>query len=228
MQHGPLSARGELQSHPLAGQAQACGRLTEGGWAGGPDGTYRDHWYSHRRKNPSHASSLCSGPRQSFSIVSREIHNLCVSSLRQSHAIITVSESRNFRNAQRPSSYFAVVRKTLARSFHQYLHSRIMRVILAQGSCPVLQILDVSSQKNRSHAILLPKKVCTCHPCTKGHAKLLCAKKKKENVQPIPCRRENRHYCEGSPLFRDIRTFGRAVEVSSFSPLRNTMGGLSK
>ena len=61
LQHEPLSARGELQSHPLAGQAQACGRLTKGGWAGGPDGTYRDHWYSHCRK-PSHTSSLYSGP----------------------------------------------------------------------------------------------------------------------------------------------------------------------
>ena len=28
-QHGPLSARGELQSHPLAGQAQACGHPTQ-------------------------------------------------------------------------------------------------------------------------------------------------------------------------------------------------------
>ena len=27
--HGPLSARGERQSHPLAGQAQACGRPTQ-------------------------------------------------------------------------------------------------------------------------------------------------------------------------------------------------------
>ena len=36
LQHGPLSARRELQSHPLAGQAQACGRLTKGGSAGGP------------------------------------------------------------------------------------------------------------------------------------------------------------------------------------------------
>ena len=29
LQHGHLSARRELQSHPLAGQAQACGRLTK-------------------------------------------------------------------------------------------------------------------------------------------------------------------------------------------------------
>ena len=31
-----LSARRELQSHPLAGQAQASGRFTEGGWMEGP------------------------------------------------------------------------------------------------------------------------------------------------------------------------------------------------
>ena len=36
MQHGPLSARGELQSHPLAGQAQACGRATQVDGPGGP------------------------------------------------------------------------------------------------------------------------------------------------------------------------------------------------
>ena len=40
--HVLLSARSELHSHPLAGQAQACGRLTK---AEGPDGTYRDHWW---------------------------------------------------------------------------------------------------------------------------------------------------------------------------------------
>ena len=34
-QQGPLSARGKLQSHPLAGQAQACGRLHTGGRARG-------------------------------------------------------------------------------------------------------------------------------------------------------------------------------------------------
>ena len=39
----PLSARSELHSHPLAEQAQACGRLTKGGRAAGPDSTYRDH-----------------------------------------------------------------------------------------------------------------------------------------------------------------------------------------
>ena len=34
--HGPLSARGERQSHPLAGQAQACGRPTQVEGPGGP------------------------------------------------------------------------------------------------------------------------------------------------------------------------------------------------
>ena len=63
LQHGPLSARRELQSHPLAGQAQACERLTKGGWAGGPDGTYRDWCSPLRTKNLSHTSSLCWGPR---------------------------------------------------------------------------------------------------------------------------------------------------------------------
>ena len=43
MQHGPLSARGELQSHPLAGQAQACGHPTQVDGPG-PDGTCRGHW----------------------------------------------------------------------------------------------------------------------------------------------------------------------------------------
>ena len=43
MQHGLLSARGELQSHPLAGQAQACGRPTQVDGPGGPDGTCRGH-----------------------------------------------------------------------------------------------------------------------------------------------------------------------------------------
>ena len=41
MQHGPLSARGELQSHPLAGQAQACGRPTQ---VEGPGGRWHLSW----------------------------------------------------------------------------------------------------------------------------------------------------------------------------------------
>ena len=69
--------------------------------------------------------------------------------------------------------------------------------------------------------------VSSLHRC---HAKILCAKKKK--VQLNPYGRENRHSCEGSSilcgrLLRDIHTFGRAGEGSYVSPLRNTMGGLS-
>ena len=44
MQHGIVSARGELQSHPLAGQAQACGRSTQVDGPVRPDGTCRGHW----------------------------------------------------------------------------------------------------------------------------------------------------------------------------------------
>ena len=38
-----------------------AGASQKGGWAGGPDGTYRDHWCSHCRKI-CHASSLCWWP----------------------------------------------------------------------------------------------------------------------------------------------------------------------
>ena len=41
MQHGPLSARGELQSHPLAGQAQACGHPTQ---VDGPGARWHLSW----------------------------------------------------------------------------------------------------------------------------------------------------------------------------------------
>ena len=44
----PLSARNEHQSHPLAGQAQACGRLIRR-MDRGPDGTCWDHWCSYCR-----------------------------------------------------------------------------------------------------------------------------------------------------------------------------------
>ena len=64
--------------------------------------------------------------------------------------------------------------------------------------------------------------VCTCHPCTKGKAKTLCAIQKKL----IPGGRENHHSCAGAPN-NQIRTFGRAVDCSSVPPLTNTMGGLS-
>ena len=68
LQHGPLSARGELQSHPLAVQAQACGSFTKGGWAGGPDGTYRDHWCLHRRKKTFLTRHHCAGCHVNLSV----------------------------------------------------------------------------------------------------------------------------------------------------------------
>ena len=176
------------------------------------------HWYSFFLKKNSHASSLCSGPCQSFSIVPREIHNLCVSSLRQSGAIF----------------HRIVVKKLQERAAPLILLRRIEKKKKNIPDLPTMPNASnpwrVISKKTGAMLLFFQKKVCTCHPCTKGHAKFLCAKKKK--VQLTPCRRQNRHSCEGSPilcgrLFLDFRTFGRTVEGSSDSPLTNTMGGLS-
>ena len=144
----------------------------------------------------------CAGVHVNLSVSFHGRSTNCATSLRQSHAIFTVLTKK----------------RSHAKSFHHCLHSRFMRVSLAQGSCQILQILDVSSEQGPCYSSPNAT-VCTCHPC-------------KRNVQPIPCRRENRHSYAGSPiicgrLFRDIRTFGRAVEGSSVSPLTNTMGGLS-
>ena len=46
-----LSARSELHPHPLAEQAQACGRLTKAEGPGGTDSTCRDHWWLQLGKN---------------------------------------------------------------------------------------------------------------------------------------------------------------------------------
>ena len=84
-----------------------------------------------------------------------------------------------------------------------------MRVNLAQVPCKYFNSLTCCSSSS--------KKICTYHPCTKGHAQFLCAKTKQRATDSIICCR----------LFRGIRTFGRAVEGSSDSPLTITMGGLS-
>ena len=109
--------------------------------------------------------------------------------------------------------------------------SHAIFTVLKKGAMPNLStntyILELCvSALHKCHAKYFLS--LTCH-CAKGHAKFLCAE---QNVQPSPYRRENRHSCEGSPiicgrLFRDIRTFGRAVEGSSVSHLTNTTGGLS-
>ena len=94
-----------------------------------------------------------------------------------------------------------------------------------------LQILDVPS-----------KQEACCSSSKKKYVRVILAQRamqifsaqKKKKRATDPCRRENRHSCAGSPiissafrgrLFRGIRTFGRAVEGSSVSPLTNTMGG---
>ena len=105
--------------------------------------------------------------------------------------------------AQRPCKYSAI-------SDHV---SQIVRVIYAQGPCCSSSKIDMALQ-NLS----------------------LYHSKKKNATQLRPGTRENRHSCAGATivssasrgrLLREIRTFGRAVEGSSVSPLTNTMGGLS-
>ena len=101
---------------------------------------------------------------------------------------------------------------------------------LHRGSGQVLQILDASQKKKRT--MLLSFKKTYVRVIFAQRAMQNFSAQKRNNVQLTPCRRENRHSCEGSPilcgrLFRDIRTFWRAVEGSNVSPLRNTMGGLS-
>ena len=87
VQHGPLSARGERQSHPLAGQAQACGHPTQVEGPGGADGTCRGQWlipllkktrFVHVILAPVHAILLCVAPSENSS-------KLC-SSLRRGRA----------------------------------------------------------------------------------------------------------------------------------------------
>ena len=102
----------------------------------------------------------------------------------------------------------------------------------AQGPCCSSSKLDMcvsSLRQSMQRSLRTVQKTplhfsnCTCHPCAGA-------------VQPRTERRENRHSRAGATivssasrgwLLREIRTFGRAVEGSSVSPLTNTMGGLS-
>ena len=101
-----LSARRELQSHPLAGQAQACGRLAKGAWARGPDGTYRDHWCSHCKKKLSHASSLWLGAMLMFQYRStgdpRIVRVILAPQPCNFHRIRRVNKLQETRGALRP------------------------------------------------------------------------------------------------------------------------------
>ena len=106
--HVPLSARSELHSHPLAEQAQACGRLTK---AEGPEGPMAPivttGGYSVEKtivtRHPCtgcHANLLRIVPRE-------KTLELCVSSLCQDHACLLRTTKK----------------------------SQVMRVVLAQVPC---------------------------------------------------------------------------------------------
>ena len=102
----PLSARSELHPNPLAEQAQACGRLTKADRPGGPDGTYRDHWWSQLGKTFSHVFLCTGGHANLFCIVQRRKKNLqlCVILALGTTLIFSASQKKpsNYRSAGFP------------------------------------------------------------------------------------------------------------------------------
>ena len=73
--HGPLSARGERQSHPLAGQAQACGRPTQ---VEGPGARWHLTWPladTTAQKNSICACHPCACPCYSVSLQAKTPRN---------------------------------------------------------------------------------------------------------------------------------------------------------
>ena len=100
LQHGPLSARRELQSHPLAGQAQACGRLTKGGSAGGPMAPIvtTGVLIVERKKNLL-TRHLCARCHVNLSVSFHRRSTICACHPSAKMQFFTVSWSRNFRNA---------------------------------------------------------------------------------------------------------------------------------
>ena len=98
-QYGPLSARGELQSHPLAGQAQACGHLTQ---VDGPGARWHLSWpladTTAKKKNLTTFLDSCrSSLRLSMLFFSvsfkRETSNVMMLGLPVENAKMTVSET---------------------------------------------------------------------------------------------------------------------------------------
>ena len=180
-------------------------------------------------KKPSHASSFVLGAMLIFQYRSTgDPQFVRVILAPEPCNFFAVSWSRNFRNAQRPSSCFALLKNMPDLSTNTYTLELCVSS-LHRGHAQLLQILDVSQGKTGAMLLFFQNNSMYVSSCTKAMQNFSAQKK---NVQLTPCRRENRHSCEGSPilcgrLFRDIRTFGRAVEGSSVSPLRNTMGGLS-
>ena len=144
LQHEPPSSRRELQSHPLAGQAQACGRLTKGGKAGGPDGTYRDHWCFHRRK------------KKPFSHVILVLEAMSICSV-SSHGRSTNCACHPCAQAMQCSPY----REQILRRGHAILQ-------------PVTTFLELCvSTLRRGHAAPLRNSICACRPCTRAMQKSL-------------------------------------------------------
>ena len=150
MQHGPQSARGELQSHPLAGQAQACGRPHR--WKGlGPDGTCRGHWliplhnisrFVHDLA-PDHAGLLCIIP-------SEKLLGLCSSSLRRRRS----KNWQELRPIYRRDSNPSIV--------HDFHTSLPYRHTSPRSNNPVIHSLDSAKKKKTSQGPCCSKKKTIC------------------------------------------------------------------
>ena len=151
---------------------------------GGPDGTYRDHWHSYCRKKPSSRVIFVLGAMLIFQCRStRDPRFVCV---------ILAPEACNFSRI--------VVKKLKERVAPLVLPCRIEKCQIfpplptfSNYAChPCTWVMPkasnpwraITKKKQGPHYLSSSSSsskntVCTCHPCTKGHAKFLCAKKKK-------------------------------------------------
>ena len=133
MQHRPLSARGELRSHPLAGQAQACGRLTKGGWAGGA------RWHL------SWPLADTTAQKKKLDYISRFVHVI----LAPVHAILLcIVQARNSSN---------FVRHPYAGAVLSDLHTQTLsekRVETGKSSGPCTVVIPVQSTVPEFHTSL--------------------------------------------------------------------------
>ena len=95
---------------------------------------------------------------------------------------------------------------------------RIVRVIFAQGPC---------SKKNTLNCAILAQEPCCIANKKPDNTSRIVRVTPVQGPHSSPCLSGKKELDCTARLLREIRTFGRAVECSSVSPLTNTMGGLS-
>ena len=142
-----------------------------------------------------------------------------MSSLRQSHAIFHRIVVKTLQERVAPLVLLCCIEKKKKNMPDLSTNTYILELCVSslhKGHAKCLKSLTCHHRtKNRGHATLLPKKnsmyVSSLH---KGPCKI-SLRKKKNNVQLTPCRREivipaKDHQYSADRRFRDIRTFGRA------------------